>query len=325
VAQTDQPKHIPALFTAPHQTHPTARLNQFSVSELRHQARHKGIFFRTGPFVTHLKSDYGPAIDLLVNLYGESEYFTADTFANFHIRLHRPYSFRRWIRPQIQFSLDGRSPFEPFPLEQALPLFEWGMNWCIAMDAHRFLMLHSAVVEKNGQAIILPALPGSGKSTLCSVLAHRGWRLLSDEFGMIEPKTGLVWPLPKAIPIKNKAIPVVRDYLPEAWMGPEFHGTRKGTVSHVKPPADSLIRQNEPARPRCVVFPKYRANAETRMEPVTNSSAFTRLANNSFNYVITGEAGFRSLSQIVQEADCFNFEYSNLDEAISVFSELATS
>jgi predicted ATPase len=29
--------------------------------------------------------------------------------------------------------------------------------------------------------VILPAPPGSGKSTLCAALVTRGWRLLSDE------------------------------------------------------------------------------------------------------------------------------------------------
>jgi predicted ATPase len=46
-------------------------------------------------------------------------------------------------------------------------------------------MLHAAVVEKNGKALILPALPGSGKSTLSAALAMNGWRFLSDEFTMI--------------------------------------------------------------------------------------------------------------------------------------------
>jgi predicted ATPase len=33
------------------------------------------------------------------------------------------------------------------------------------------------VVERDGHALILPAMPGSGKSTLTAALVQRGWRL----------------------------------------------------------------------------------------------------------------------------------------------------
>lgn len=299
-------------------------MSQLPASELSRLARRGELFFRTGPFIINLHTRYKPVIELLSGLYAESECFRTNSFANFHVHLERPSDVRRWFRPQIQFSIDSRKPFEPFPLEQALPLFEWGLNWCIAMEAHRFLMLHSAIVEKNGRALILPALPGSGKSTLCTALAHRGWRLLSDEFGLLEPASSLAWPLPRAIPLKNQSIPVIREYLPDAWIGPEFHKTRKGTVAHVKPPADSLLRQTEPAKPAWVVFPKYQAGSKTHLTPVAKSEAFTRLANNSFNYIITGEAGFRTLCRVIDAAECFNFRYSDLDDAIATFDDLAT-
>ena len=44
-------------------------------------------------------------------------------------------------------------------------MYEWGVNWCIGTTGHCNLILHSAVVEKDGRGVILPAIPGSGKST----------------------------------------------------------------------------------------------------------------------------------------------------------------
>ena len=76
-------------------------------------------------------------------------------------------------------------------------------------------MLHAAVVERNGSALFLPAMPGSGKSTLCAALTYRGWRLFSDEFGLIEPARGAVLPLPRAIPLKNRSIEVIRRFAPQ--------------------------------------------------------------------------------------------------------------
>ena len=70
-------------------------------------------------------------------------------FADFHVDL-RPASVRRWFRPRSTSCSTESRPFKPLPLEHAYPMFEWGLNWCIANHCHRFLMLHAAVVERGG-------------------------------------------------------------------------------------------------------------------------------------------------------------------------------
>ena len=69
---------------------------------------------------------------------------------------------------------DGRKPFWPLPAAHMLPALEWGINWCIATRSNHLLMLHSAVVERGGAAILFPAWSGHGKSTLCTALVHFG-------------------------------------------------------------------------------------------------------------------------------------------------------
>ena len=58
------------------------------------------------------------------------------------------------------------------------------------MHAHQYLIIHAAVVEKNGLAAILPAPPGSGKGTLTAGSVLSGWRLLSDELTLIDRLSG---------------------------------------------------------------------------------------------------------------------------------------
>jgi HprK-related kinase A len=181
-----------------------------------------GLLLRTGPFCIRLRANAPQFFETLRLLYDDTLIVEDDRLPviDYHIQLSRPRNLRRWWRPQVFFLTDTETPFAPFPLEQAFPLFEWGVNWCIAMQAHQYLMLHAAVVERGGKALILPALPGSGKSTLCAALTYRGWRLLSDEFGLVRPESGTIIPLPRPIPLKNRSVSVFQAFAPEAVVGP---------------------------------------------------------------------------------------------------------
>ena len=59
---------------------------------------------------------------------------------------------------------------------------------------NQFLLLHAGAVERGGGAVLLPAQPGSAKSTLAAALACSGFRLLSDQFGVVSLDDGLCCP-----------------------------------------------------------------------------------------------------------------------------------
>jgi HprK-related kinase A len=237
--------------------------------------------------------------------------------------MDRGYGVHRWWHSQANFRTDGQTPFSPFPEDHAFALFEWGLNWCIALQAHQYFMLHAAVLERNGKAILLPALPGSGKSTLCAALMLRGWRLLSDEFGLYRPETGLMEPLPRPIPLKNESIQVIRDFAPEAVLGPVFAKTRKGDVAHLRATDESMQRFHEPAKPAWVVFPHYHPDAEELLHPFAKGRAFLKLSSNSFNYRLQGKRGFNSAADIVENCDIHYLEFSDLNRAIDLLEEMA--
>ncbi len=292
--------------------------------DLRSAARRSGIYYQTGPFIIRLRSRLAELVGLLHQFYGPSWAATEPAVAHFMIDIDRVPGIRGHWRPQAQFRLDAIYPFEPYPLEQSFPLLEWGLNWSIGTRAHRYLMLHAGVLERDGQALILPGMPGSGKSTLSAALAYRGWRFFTDEIGLIDPKSGKVWPIPRAVPLKNRSIPVIREYLPEAFLGPVFKKTRKGDVAHLRPPSASIERQREPARPRWVLFPHYvQGLAAPRSVTLEKSLGFTRLAQNAFNYRLMAEAGFHALARLIRECDCYSLDYGDLDSAIAVIDGLS--
>lgn len=282
-----------------------------------------GLRLRTGPFVAAIRSRLPAVAQGIALHYGAHPVEGADGFADFHVQLAAPRNLRRWLHPQIFFRLDGESPFKPLPADQAFPMLEWGLNWCISNLCHQYLTIHAAVVEKSGKALILPAPPGSGKSTLCAGLIHRGWRLLSDELALIDPASGQLTPLPRPVSLKNESIEVIRRFAPAAVFNPAVHDTTKGTVAHARPPAASVRRADEPARPGWVVLPRFSSGAQTRLTPLPKARALMQLADNAFNYGLYGDRGFETLANLIENAGCYEFTYSRLEEAVEVFDELA--
>ena len=298
-------------------------VGDLSRRELGSRLAGTGLGLRFGPFNLSIRSDLTSFASLAHSLYAPYPLPEAGEMTDFHVGIRRPRGMRRWLRRQASFTIDGQSPFAPYTVEHAFPALEWGINWCVATRAHHLLMLHSAGVERNGRAILFPASPGDGKSTLCTALIHSGWRLMSDEFGLVRPEDGMLLPLPRLIPLKNESIDVIRRFRPEAIIGPAFLETRKGTVAHVRPPLESIRRMHEPARPRWFVFPRWIANAPLTLEPMAKSQAFLMVATNAFNYEVLDETAFRLVADLVGSCDCYSLSYSDLDEAVAALDELS--
>lgn len=303
-------------------------LRELSITDITRRLEGRGLHLRTGPFTLEIRSHL-PAISRgLCLLYGDFPISDGETsgYTDFHVRFDRPRFVRRFVNPQVWFYFDGKTPFKPLPVEQALPMFEWCLNWCVANHAHQYLIIHAAVIERGGRAVVLPAPPGSGKSTLTAALIHHGWRLLSDELCLVQrggDDAGRLIPLPRPVSLKNESIAIVRGLYPQSTMGPACSDTVKGTVAHLKPPTESVLRVHESASPAWIIFPKWNAGAPAALTSASKPTTFIRLADHAFNYSLLGVEGFESMRGLIERSECFDFTYSRIDDALRLFDELA--
>jgi hypothetical protein len=288
-------------------------LGKLSPAHVRAALRGPGLALRIAPITVRVRSPLASFAERLAALYRDYPLQDAGGYADIDIRMLPGTRARRLIRPTVQFVIDGVAPFDPFPLDHAMPMFEWGLNWVFAQRMHEHLLLHAAVVERGGRALLLPAWPGAGKSTLAVSLACAGWRFLSDEFGLVSGERE-VRPFARPAALKNESIAVIRGMAP-ADVGPVYPRTRKGAVAHFRVPATSLARATEPASIAAVVFPDFAPGAATAVQPMTPPVAFLKLAHNAFNYEVVGERAFRAVAAIVRRAPCRILRYGELGAA----------
>jgi HprK-related kinase A len=298
-------------------------LGQLPAGELARRLAGPGIGIRTGPFNLRIRSDAAGVATGIRLLYEDYPVVESSAFCDYSIGVDRASGLRRWVRPQVRFTYDEELMYEPMPLGHALALTEWALNWCIGSNSHQYLVLHAAAVERGGYAAILPAPPGSGKSTLCAGLVSRGWRLLSDELALVSLQRLELHAVARPIGLKNQSIELIRHYAPEAVFSDETHATSKGTVAHMRAPRGDVLRVDEPALPGWVVFPRYAAGSAASLAPRDKADAMLQLSRNAFNSGVVGREGFHALADLVRDSDCYDFSYSDLDDAVAVFEDLA--
>lgn len=298
-------------------------LSDLKTDEIERRLCGDGLVIKTGPFHFRIKSEI-PAVSVgLILLYADYPVINCQNFADFTVSLTRSGGFRRFWRPQVNFIHDGERPFAPLPVAQSFPLLEWAMNWCISTHAHHYLTLHAAVMEREGRAVIMPAPPGSGKSTLCAALVNRGWRLLSDEMTLISVADGMIAPLGRPISLKNQSLALIEQFVSGAVFSQVTHDTLKGSVGHLKVSTDDVGQLERRARPRWVVFPKYVPDSNAELSVRSKANSMLELGRNSFNYTLLGLTGFELLSDLITASDCYDFSYSRLEDAVTVFDQLA--
>tara|TARA_Y100001956_G_C4118548_1_gene186181 strand:- start:1157 stop:2050 length:894 start_codon:yes stop_codon:yes gene_type:complete len=249
---------------------------------------------------------------------------SADSWYDYSIGIKKPPTLRALIKPQAIFEFDNNTPFKPLPFAHAYPLFEWGLNWSVANHLHDYLILHAAVLEKGGKALVLPAPPGSGKSTLCAMLALSGWRLMSDEMTVIDLRSGNVIPFVRPICLKNNSITLIKNLFPDTYVSRVAIDTQKGNVAHVRPPQNAVERKCEEAQIEAIVFPKYNSNSETKLEVLTQTETFESLIENAFNFDLFGHDGFELLAGTVKHSKSYYCEYSDFADLEPKLSALVS-
>jgi HprK-related kinase A len=297
-------------------------LKSLNENEARGLLARGALRLKSGPFTYSLRSKEPTLFEGLCRLYADFPLEPEDGFADFHIALV-PSNLLHKLRRKIDFYSEGERPFNRIEAPNAFAFMEWGMNWCVSVGVNEYLKLHAAVLSKNNVGLIMPGLPGAGKSTLCAALCLSGWRVLSDEHALIPLDTASLVPLCRPVSLKNESIEIIRNFDSSAVFGPRSQQTHKGTVVHLKSDLLDDSHDTTPIPARIMLFPKYSADSELNLRRKPKAEAFMFAGVHSFNYDLLSTRGFKTMSTLMDAVDCYDMRYSDLDQALKAINALA--
>lgn len=271
-----------------------------------------GLQLAIGPVGFRLGSAWRRPLVEIQRLY---DGYPSPAFAEYTARIEPAKPWRRWLRPSLAISGDYMIPEAlPMAMRHGLLALEMAMNLQMALGHRRHLLIHAASVERDGRALVMTGASGSGKSTLAAMLGERGWRLMGDEFALIDLDDGSIHPFPRAVSLKNQSIALMERIVAEDRFGPLLLDTPKGNIRHLRPRADAVAKMKTAAVPALLLFPRF--GAPTDVRPVGAAEVFVRLTQASTNYVALGEPAFEALSRFALTVPAKAIDYPDTDAAI---------
>lgn len=195
--------------------------------------------------------------------------------------------------------------------------------WMTALRRHRlFLNIHAGVVSSPAGCVLLPASPGSGKSTLTAALLHAGLGYFSDEVALLSDDLAIA-PFPQAICLKESGIAAVTAFRPEAAHLPLHRRSDGKRVAYLPPPRARLAGPEERGTVRALVFPRYVAGAALRFQPIARSVALARLLGQCT--VLERTLDVASVDRLVSwigGLECRDLVYGDTEEGVAAVTGL---
>jgi hypothetical protein len=204
-----------------------------------------------------------------------------------------------------------------------MPQLESALNHQLMLTQNAFFQLHAGVMSFNDRAVVFTGRSGTGKSTLAAALLARGWSYLCDEFALIEPKSLLVYPFPKALSIKPGGVELVErlglPLVPGEWCD----GKRTRQFSYVAPEA-SGGGLGGPCPIAAVLFLSRQADMPLQWRRLDAPEAAMSLYRRGLNTEDLGRQTFDTAVALARRAHCYEFNLGSVEKSCKALEELVS-
>lgn len=241
-----------------------------------------------------------------------------DVTSQFRVRADTP-------RPGCyQLSRDGVPWVESAAADEILSHLDVAVNsTAVEKLGHRYLFFHAGAVALGEAGVILPAPPGSGKTTLVAGLVAAGFRYFSDEVAVFDPSSSRLMPFPKSLFVKQGGQNVLASRYPS--LASQAPSSRFGDeqVWYLHPPRDAWPLG--PVSVEAVIFPRYDPSQPTSLVEIPRSQALQGLLKQSFNLRSHRAPGISAAVAMLGGAVCHTLTVGDLDQAVALLTQHARS
>jgi hypothetical protein len=231
-----------------------------------------------------------------------------------HDRSVEPTHYTVWTDDDSWYMIADGHSLRSTSESGIIGLILWQLNRAAVDNSGRYLILHAAAVGRDGEALVLPAVMNSGKSTLATLLVQAGYRYLTDEAAAIDLDTGDVVAYPKAITLD----PGTQALLPHLEPVAEVPSAAKWQV-----PADRVMPGATDRRLplRHIVFPTWAEDADNTLHPIEAIDAVVAVAANAFNLADHADR-LADIAALVESCTTHSLRHHGLVEPVTAIHSL---
>ncbi len=198
------------------------------------------------------------------------------------------------------------------------------VNRLVSEREYSHAVLHAAGAVVNGRVVALPAVAGSGKSTIAAALVASGASYLTDEALGVRSGSHRVVAYPKRLALKHGSWAVLGD--PEPELPPVLRGAlSQRAPRHVDPrqlAPEALRDAIDPGSIALVVFPRFEATAICDLERLEPLEALLALMANTFNLRHAGQSAMDTLAELAHHTPCYRLVHSDLAAACTAIRSI---
>lgn len=178
-----------------------------------------------------------------------------------------------------------------------------------------FYFLHASAVAKENAAIIFPALPQAGKTSILIGMLKRGFSYLGDDRTPVHYENAYVHPYPTALCVKESGVKLF-DELPALCQSNNAINQNWGWLIPVQNIANCCI--SEDCQIRFIVFPKYRPECSTRIIPISKADSCIRLMYLANSFRLYKKNSLNIVDKMVRHSECFELIHSDINAALDL-------
>ncbi len=215
--------------------------------------------------------------------------------------------------------VDGKKKHQTSRKSELFSHLEWMITCNTLSHLQEFFQLHAGAVVKDGKTILLPAEHGYGKTTLTLSLTKCGYRCLSDDIILIDPKSIMVFPFPRSFLIKNGAIKkLAKSNLIDKKNG---YYCRSEDILYFNPNIKNKYSIRK-TRPYAIVELHHNRRFKNELKPISKSQMCITLLKQSFNIHNYKQKGVAILTKLVKKSKCYSLRTNNVESAVRLISQI---